>query len=101
VRHRNGAWQELPELRRPVSAGEINRELTVLKRMFSLAIEAGKLHHKPHFAMLREDNIRVGFFEREQYEAVLAHLYVRLSSGPAAIDARRRDNELIALRRTA
>ena len=42
--------------------------------MFSLAIEAGKLHHKPHFAMLREDNVRVGFFEHEQYEAVLAHL---------------------------
>ena len=61
-------------MRRPVSAGEINRELTVLKRMFSLAIEAGKLHHKPHFAMLREDNVRVGFFEHEQYEAVLAHL---------------------------
>ena len=66
VRHRNGTWQELAEVRRPVSAGEINRELTVLKRMFSLAIEAGKLHHKPHFAMLREDNVRVGFFEREQ-----------------------------------
>jgi len=74
VRRRNGTWQDVPELRRPVSVGEINRELTVLKRMFSLAIEAGKLHHKPHFAMLREDNVRVGFFEREQYEAVLAHL---------------------------
>ena len=74
VKRRTGTWQELPEVRRPVSVGEINRELTVLKRMFSLAIEAGKLHHKPHFAMLREDNVRVGFFEREQYEAVLAHL---------------------------
>jgi integrase len=74
IRHRNGTLQELPEVRRPVSAGEINRGLTVLKRMFSLAIEAGKLHHKPHFAMLREDNVRVGFFEHEQYEAVLAHL---------------------------
>jgi integrase len=74
VRRRNGTLQDVPELRRPVSAGEINRELTVLKRMFSLAIEAGKLHHKPHFAMLREDNVRVGFFEREQYEAVLTHL---------------------------
>ncbi len=74
VKRRNGTWQELAEERRPVSVGEINRELTVLKRMFSLAIEAGKLHHKPHFAMLREDNVRVGFFEREQYEAVLAHL---------------------------
>jgi len=74
VRHRNGTWQEVPEVRRPVSAGEINRELTVLKRMFNLAIEGGKLHHKPHVAMLREDNVRVGFFEREQYERVLAHL---------------------------
>jgi hypothetical protein len=42
--------------------------------MFSLAIEAGKLHHKPHVATLREDDVRVGFFEREQYEAVLARL---------------------------
>jgi integrase len=74
VKRRNGTWQELPEERRPVSIGEINRELTVLKRMFSLAVEAGKLHRKPHIAMLREDNVRVGFFEREQYEAVLAHL---------------------------
>jgi integrase len=41
IRHRNRTLQEPPEIRRPVSAGEINRELTVLKRMFSLAIEAG------------------------------------------------------------
>lgn len=74
VKRRNGTLQELPEVRRSVSIGEINRELTVLKRMFSLALEAGKLHHKPHIAMLREDNVRVGFFEPEQYEAVLAHL---------------------------
>jgi integrase len=59
---------------RPVSAGEINRELTVLKRMFSLAIQAGKLVHKPHFPMLRENNVRAGFFEREQYLSVLRHL---------------------------
>jgi integrase len=62
------------EARRPVSAGEINRELTVLKRMFSLAIQAGRLVHKPHFPMLRENNVRAGFFEREQYLAVLPHL---------------------------
>jgi hypothetical protein len=47
VKRRNGTWQDLPEERRPVSIGEINRELTVLKRMFSLAVEAGKLHHRP------------------------------------------------------
>lgn len=62
------------EPRKPVSPALINRELTVLKRMFSLAIQAGKLHHKPHFPMLREDNVRAGFFEREQYEAVIEHL---------------------------
>jgi len=55
-----------------VSAGEINRELTVLKRMFSLPIQAGK--HKPHFPMLRENNVRAGFFEHQQYLSVLRHL---------------------------
>ena len=54
--------------------GTINRELTVLKRMFSLAIQAEQLLRRPHIAMLREDNVRTGFFEREQYEAVLCHL---------------------------
>jgi hypothetical protein len=38
----------------PVSAGEINRELTVLKRMFILAVQTGKLHHKPRIPMLHE-----------------------------------------------
>jgi integrase len=74
LKRRNGTWLELPEERRTVSIGEINRELTVLKRMFSLGVEAGRLHRKPHIPMLREDNVRVGFFEHEQYEAVLAHL---------------------------
>lgn len=60
--------------KKPVSAGEINRELTTLKRMFSLAIQAGKLVQKPYFPMLREDNVRKGFFEREQYQAILKHL---------------------------
>lgn len=62
------------EPRKPVSPALINRELTVLKRMFSLAIQAGKLHRKPHFPMLREDNVRAGFFEREQYETMIEHL---------------------------
>ena len=44
----------------------INRELAVLKRMFTLAIAAGQLIHRPHIPMLREDNIRTGFFEREE-----------------------------------
>ena len=71
---RDGTRREIPELRKPVSAGEINRELATLKRMFSLAMKAGKLHHTPHIEKLREDNVRRGFFEREQFESVRAHL---------------------------
>src|SRR5262245_40039594 len=48
----------------------INRELALLKRMFSLAVKDGKLHGKPHIPMLREHNTRRGFFEPEQFEAV-------------------------------
>ena len=65
---------EIPEQRRPVSNGEINRELTALKRMFSLAVQAGKLLHKPHIPMLKERNVRVGFFEPAQFDALVAHL---------------------------
>jgi integrase len=54
--------------------GQINRELAILKRMFTLAMQAGKLLHRPHIAMLRESNARAGFFEPEQYRDVLAHL---------------------------
>ena len=52
----------------------INRELSALKRMFSLAIQAGKLLQRPYIPMLAEDNVRTGFFERAQFEAVRNHL---------------------------
>jgi integrase len=52
----------------------INRELAALKRMFTLAVQGGKLHAKPHIPMLREDNVRRGFFEAEQFEAVRGRL---------------------------
>lgn len=48
----------------------INRELAALKRMFNLAIQAGKLHHRPHIPMLREDNVRTGFFGELEFLAV-------------------------------
>jgi integrase len=70
----DGSIREMPEERRQVSNGEINRELTILKRAFSLALQAGKLLAKPHISMLRESNVRTGFFEREQFEAVCRRL---------------------------
>jgi integrase len=42
--------------------------------MFTLAIQAGKLRDKPYIPMLREDNVRRGFFEAAHFESVRARL---------------------------
>jgi integrase len=70
----DGSRVEHEERRRPASNAEINRELALLKRMFSLAVQAGKLLYRPHIPMLKERNTRTGFFEPEQLAAVLRHL---------------------------
>jgi integrase len=64
----------VPEQRKPVSPAEINRELQILKRIFSLAIRSGRIAMKTAITLLREAPARSGFFEREQYDAVVAHL---------------------------
>ncbi len=46
------------------SNAEINRELSVIIRAFSLGIENLKILHKPKISLLPEKNIRQGFFER-------------------------------------
>lgn len=53
---------------------QVNRELAVLKRMFSLAVKDEKLLYQPHIPMLAENNVRTGFFEAEEFRAVCAHL---------------------------
>lgn len=45
-----------------VSNATINRELAVLKRMFTLALQVEKLPRRPHIPMLEENNVRTGFF---------------------------------------
>jgi integrase len=52
----------------------INRELAALKRMFRLGERAGKIVRRPFIDLLQEHNARTGFFEREEFDAVLAHL---------------------------
>jgi integrase len=52
----------------------INRELAALKRAFRLAHRAGRVATMPHISMLHEDNARTGFFEEDQFRAVLNHL---------------------------
>jgi len=70
----DGTEEQVPAVTKPVSNAEINRELQVLKRIFSLAIESGRIAGKPTIKMLKEPPARAGFFEREQYESVLSHL---------------------------
>ena len=80
-KRKDGTTLEIPEQRRAstgASNAEINRELETLKRIFVLAVQAGKLLHRPHIPMLREDNVRTGFFEPEQYASVRAHLPTEL-----------------------
>jgi integrase len=57
-----------------VSNAEINRELQHLKRIFNLAMQGGRLGSRPHIPMLRENNVRTGFFEPAALASVLRHL---------------------------
>ena len=52
----------------------INRDLACLKRAFRLAHRAGRAASVPHISLLHEANARKGFFEDDQFRAVLGHL---------------------------
>jgi integrase len=52
----------------------VNRELATLGRLLNLAIEDELLWHRPKIRLLKEDNVRTGFFDCEHYEDVLRHL---------------------------
>jgi integrase len=45
----------------------VNRDLSALKRMFNLARLSKKVNDVPYIPMLKELNVRKGFFEHEQY----------------------------------
>ncbi len=52
----------------------VNRELSALKRMLRLGEKVGKVARRPHIDMLQESNVRTGFFEPEQFRALVDHL---------------------------
>jgi integrase len=52
----------------------INRELAALRRMLSLAYNAGKLSRIPKIEMLAEDNVRQGFVEHGAFSVLLGNL---------------------------
>jgi integrase len=56
------------------SNATINRELAILKRGFHLGMQSTppKVQRVPHFAMLAENNVRIGFVEPAQYNKLIA-----------------------------
>jgi integrase len=77
VVRKDGTIRHVPERTRTIAAvsnAEINRELQILKRCFSLALKHGKIFTKPHIPKLTEASARSGFFDREQVQAVCRHL---------------------------
>ena len=56
------------------ASSTINNELSALSRMFTLGIRAGRIGSKPYIGKLALNNTRKGFFEWEQFSAVLKNL---------------------------
>lgn len=61
-------------LQEKTAVATVNRELAALRRAFRLAIRQGLLVTMPPITTLREDNVRTGFFEADQFEAVCRRL---------------------------
>ena len=78
VEHEDGTVTEVPEVRRGVSNGEINRELGVLKRAFGLATQSQRIFFASHIPMLKEANPRTDFFTPDDFEALRAQLPAHL-----------------------
>jgi len=81
------------------SNASINRDLILLKRMGTLAMQAGTLTVRPYIPLLKERNIRTGFFEPEQCTSVTHHLPVHLQpvAAFASITGWRTPSEILPL----
>ncbi len=62
------------KLAEPKASATVNRYVETLRAAYRLAAKEGKVSRLPHFPMLREDNVRRGFFERVEFEKVAAGL---------------------------
>ncbi len=57
-----------------------NRELATFRRMLRLGVRAKMVGRVPIIDLLKEDNVRTGFFEEAMFQAVRAELPERLHS---------------------
>jgi integrase len=64
----------VPAVTEAYAAASINRELEILQRCFTLAVEAQRLLHTPHVPMLDENNVRKGFLVTPQIVDVCGFL---------------------------
>jgi integrase len=81
------------------SNATVNRDLITLKRMFSLAVQDGRLLTRPYIPLLKESNIRRGFFEREPFHALVSQLpaYMRGVAEFAYVTGWRTPSEILPL----
>ena len=56
------------------SVATVNRECATLRRMFSLAVAAEKLLHRPQFTMLTGEKVRQGFVDHGDFLRLIADL---------------------------
>jgi integrase len=70
------AMREYAKVRRAEDAepGTVNRDFGVLSRMFTLALQAGRLSRRPFIPRLPENPPRQGFMEHADYRAIREHL---------------------------
>ena len=61
-----------------VSGADINRDLSLFRRAFNLAVEQERLLRCPKFPALAENKPRTGFFEADQLASVLRYLPMHL-----------------------
>jgi integrase len=60
--------------KRTAQPATVNREIAALKRAFRIAADDGLVDSVPAMPRLKEDNVRTGFFEPNQYRDVRAAL---------------------------
>ena len=57
-----------------VKPATIHYDLSILKRMFTLAVQAEKLDRRPHIPSIEVRNVRTGFFSESEFLSVLSRL---------------------------